>query len=187
MKEFEKQLIEDIGYIKAKVEGLQKKFSELEEDVEELFRIRDMKTTQLTHPLDSISQKVIKELSFYPVVTKLEGTSAVTAANYGKIFTADKMYVVKSVVEVHGTAGSDGSAVTLQIERLQGTEALDAGDALLSTAFDLKGTADTVQFGSLVTDNTLLLLNRGDRLALKDAGALTSVADVQVTVYLSLV
>ncbi len=135
------------------------------------------------HNHDGVNSEKILQTSW--VVQSLPGTQGATAGNYGIFFTATRPCYVKRISEVHTTAGTDPGAVTLQVERLQGTEALDAGDALLVTAFNLKGTANTVQTGSLVTTPTLLSLNEGDRLALKDTGTLTAVAGVNVTVELN--
>ena len=82
-------------------------------------------------------------------------------------------------------AGSDAGAVTLQIERIQGTEALDAGDPLLVAGFNLKGTANTVvrkELADLTATKTLLILSQGDRLALDDSGNLTNVAGLTITI-----
>ena len=118
-----------------------------------------------------------------PIAVNVTGTDAATATEYGKFFTALRPYEVMEISEVHAVAGSDGGAVTLDLERLQGTEALDAGDTICVTAFDLKGTANTV-----VTKKATELQNRtlsvGDRLALVDTGVLSAVDDVQVTVLL---
>jgi len=116
------------------------------------------------------------------VSVSVPGTDAATATNYGKFFIARRPYEVMEVAEVHGAAGTGGAA-TLDLERLQGTEALGSGDGICVAEFDLEGTADTV-----VTKKGVDLQNRtleiGDRLALKDTGTLTSVADVCVTVLL---
>lgn len=117
-----------------------------------------------------------------PIHWTVVGTAAATATNYGVFWTAPFKCTVMSVTEVHQTKGTNGGAVTLQLERLQGTEALDAGDALLSTAFSLKAADNTVQDGTLVGDIALRQLAKGDRLALKDAGTLTDVANVTVVV-----
>lgn len=113
----------------------------------------------------------------------LAGTTPATAANYGIFFVATRPCFVKAISEVHSTAGS--STPTLQVERLRDTEALDAGDELLVTAFNLAGTANTVQEGNLnVANKTFMSLNVGDRLALKDIGTLTAIAGLCVTVEL---
>lgn len=115
------------------------------------------------------------------------GTDAATAANYGIFWIAPFAVFVLNVYEVHQTLGTDGSAVTLDIERLQGTEALDAGDDLMATTFDLKGTINTVLTGSLIntaTGRPTRRLSKGDRLAMNDTGTLTTVANVTVTVEL---
>lgn len=118
----------------------------------------------------------------------LPGTSAATAGNYGVIFTAPFACTVIGVTEVHQTLGTDAGAVTLQIEKLIGTQAPDAGVALLQNAFNLKGTINTIQNGALV--KTILAnvpyvnLAIGNRLCLKDAGVLTAVANVTVVIML---
>ena len=101
-----------------------------------------------------------------------------------QFFVAPFACEVVGVDEVHGTAGSDGGAVTLQVERLQGTEAPGGnGDALLSATIDLKGTANTVQSGTLVT-TTVVELAAGDRLGVDITGTTTALADAVVTVLL---
>ena len=116
------------------------------------------------------------------------GTSAATATNYGVFFIAPFECTVISFYEVHQTAGTNGGTVTLQLERLQGTEAPDAGDALLTTALSLKATANTVQTGTITPTRVngvgLATLSTGNRLCLKDAGTLTDVANVTVTLQL---
>lgn len=122
------------------------------------------------------------------VITKeLHGTAPATTANYGKFFVATSKCVVKKISEVHTTKGSHGSAVTLQVERLQGTETSGNGDNLLATAFNLKGDAETVQTGTLTTTVANLVLSAGDRLNLVDAGTPTAVAGLCVVVELELV
>lgn len=131
--------------------------------------------------IDVQTQSSIKNLIFYPISVSLESTLPQTAANFSTFFVADRPYFVVSITEIHGTAGS--STPTLQLERLQGTEALDAGDELLSTAISLSATANTVQYGTLKSSEVITIF-RGDRLALKDAGTLTALVGVTVTVLL---
>lgn len=113
-----------------------------------------------------------------PIPVVIQDTSAATAANYGVFWTAPFPCYVVGFTETHKTAGSDAGAVTLQLEKLNSGEALDAGDTLLSTALSLKTTANTPQEGTLVTTIATRQLATGDRLALKDAGTLTAVAHV---------
>lgn len=129
---------------------------------------------------------------FFEVAWTLPGASAAIAVNYGTFYIALKPCFVSGFSEVHQVAGSNGGAVTLQLERLQGTEAPDSGDALLQTALSLKATANTVQNAKLVktsyptVQNNTLFLNTGDRLCLKDSGTLTDVSNVTVVVLLTL-
>lgn len=167
--------------LQEKVESLEQAIQRLKQDANNCPDIS--RESQLTFPLDPRSQRLIEDITIYPISVRLKNTDAATAANYGVFFVAERQYSVLAVAEVHGTAGSDASAVTLQIERLQGTTAPDSGNVILSTAFDLKGTANTVQYGSLVTTG-VTALQRGDRLCLKDAGVMTAVANLCVTVYI---
>ena len=117
------------------------------------------------------------------ITASLPGALSATAANYGVFFIASRPIEVMKVSEAHTTAGSDGGAVTLQIEKLTGTTALDSGSTILATAFDLKGTANTVVSYQGVGLTVNVQLREGDRLALKDTGTPTDVAGVCVTIY----
>lgn len=127
----------------------------------------------------SLTNRVI----VFPIV--LAGSAPATAANYGTFFAAPFACQFVGANEVHQTAGSDGSAVSLQIEKLAGTTASGSGTVLLLGAFDLKGTANTVQTSMLanVAKKTFALA-KGDRLGLKLTGTPTSVATLVVTVRL---
>lgn len=118
----------------------------------------------------------------------IPGTNAATAANYSTIFTAPFPCSVTAMTEVHATAGTNLSDVTLQLERLTGTEAPGAGDEILYTPINLKATANTVQEAVISPVRTTGVgvgnLATGDRLALKRSGTLTSVANVTVVIQL---
>lgn len=136
------------------------------------------------HETDRVEFRFIRNKKLY-IHHTIYGADAATAANYGVFWIAPFECVVSEIREVHQTIGSDAGAVELQIERLQGTEALDAGDALLATAFSLKATANTVQTGTLTATVANRTLSRGDRLAMDDAGTLTAVANVTVVIELT--
>lgn len=74
---------------------------------------------------------------------------------------------VLSVKEVHAVAA--GGTATMDVERLQGTEAPGAGDALTGGTIDLNGTANTVQTATLTTTAAHLILEVGNRLCVKKA------------------
>lgn len=118
--------------------------------------------------------------SFF-VTVNLPTTQPQTAANYGIFFTATRPCFVKAISEKHTVAGTDAGAVTLNIERLQGTTVLDSGTTMLLTAFNLKGIAYTTQRGVMNRIKTTSALQIGDSLALKDSGVLTTLQGVQVT------
>jgi hypothetical protein len=135
-------------------------------------------TSQLTQPLDPISIQIVKGLIGYPVVFTLKSTEPATTGNYTHFFVADRAYSILSITEVHGTAGTDGSAVTLQVQKLTGTTAIGSGTSILSTAFNLKATANTPQYPGLVATGNVTNIVKGDRIGLKLTGTPTSVADM---------
>ena len=99
------------------------------------------------------------------------------------VFIAPFDLTIKAIDYVHSTAGTDPGTVTLNLERLQGTEAPGGnGDALLATAFNCKGTINTVQNGALTATTANLTLSKGDRLGLNYTGTLTALAGVVVSV-----
>ncbi|NDJ20964.1 hypothetical protein GS682_04755 [Nostoc sp. B(2019)] len=103
-------------------------------------------------------------------------------------FVADGAYLVTGVSYIHTQAGSDGSAVNLQITKDTGTAAPGAGTDLLTdnsnAGFNCKGTANTVQVGTLVATEATRTLSFGDRLSLDFAGTVTALTGVVVTVSL---
>lgn len=104
------------------------------------------------------------------------------------LFVADENVKVEKVKEIHGTAETTSTATFLQIERLQGTESFGNGDNLLTdssgSGFDLKGTANTLQEGTIV-GSTAIYLDEGDCLAINVDGATNEIANVMVKVEVS--
>lgn len=103
-------------------------------------------------------------------------------------FVADRAYEVVAISEVHAVAGNDASAVNLQVTKDISTNAPGAGTDLLTNntnaGFDMKGTANTVQTGTLVSTQATRRLAAGNRLSVDFAGTLTTLAGVVVTVSL---
>jgi hypothetical protein len=113
----------------------------------------------------------------------LAGITPATAGNYGMFFIAPFPVRFVSAAEVHATAGTDGSAVTVQIEKLTSTTVPGSGTVLLLAGFNMKGAINTVQYGTLAaaSKKTFYLL-KGDRLALKLTGTPTAIANAVFTV-----
>lgn len=111
----------------------------------------------------------------------LFGTAAATAANYGVFWNVDKQCELLEIRYSHQTAGTDGSGVTVDIEKLTGTQALDAGVVMGLITHNLKSTINTVVEVSPTTTYVNKVLDIGDRIALKDAGTLTNVAGLCIT------
>ena len=135
------------------------------------------------HTTDKIYFRDVRNRKIY-IHHTIYGTDAATAGNYGVFWIVPFECTITEIREVHQTAGTDAGAVTLQIGKLIGTEALDAAgeDSLLSTAFNLKSTINTVNTGTLTTILADLRLSRGDRLSMKDSGTLAAVANVTVII-----
>lgn len=97
-------------------------------------------------------------------------------------FVANRAYIVTAIRQSHGVAA--GGASTLQVTKDTGTTAPGAGTDLLSAAFDLNGTANTVQTGALSATPADLTLAAGDRLSIDFANTIQSTAGLVVTVAL---
>lgn len=118
----------------------------------------------------------------FSVVAILPGAEAQGAANWGKIYVADRICTVLSISEIHETLSTSGGAGVI-LERLQGTEASGAGDALAAEA-DLTAANSTVQTPA-VTGGAVMILAVGDRLNLIDnVAGLVALVGVCVTVEL---
>lgn len=104
---------------------------------------------------------------------------AATAANYTTFFTNRiAPGYISGFWEAHQAAGSDAGAVNLQLEKLTGTQAPDAGATMLSVGINLKETANTVISGTLTATLANRNLALGNRLCLRDSGTLTAVSNV---------
>jgi hypothetical protein len=91
---------------------------------------------------------------------------------------------VTDVREIHSAAGTDAGAVTIDVFKDTGTGAPGSGASVLSATFNAKGTANTVQVGSLAASQAARQLAQGDRLSIKFTGVLTALAGVQLCVTL---
>jgi hypothetical protein len=76
----------------------------------------------------------------------------------------------------------------MQVTKDDSTDAPGAGNNLLTNntnaGFDMKGTANTMQTGTLTATSADLRLAAGDRLSVDFAGTVTTLAGVVVTVVL---
>lgn len=111
------------------------------------------------------------------------GTPAATDQVF---FVAPRACKVVAVYQVHSAAA--GGASKIQVTKDTGTDAPGAGTDLLTnntnTGFDLNGTANTVQTGTLTATTSDLTLAAGDRLAVDYANTIQSTAGVVITVLL---
>jgi len=136
--------------------------------------------------MDEVIWENIRRKDGFYITVNLFDTQPQTAANYGIFFTARHPCEVLMVSEVHGTLGTDGGVVTLDVEKLTGTTAKGSGTSVLASTFNLKSTVDTVVFKGGQDLSVARQLVQGNRLAIKSSGTLTALKDVQVTLYLKM-
>ncbi len=112
---------------------------------------------------------------------------APAAATDTVFFVANRAYYVVSASEVHAVAA--GGASVIQVTKDTSTNAPGAGTDLLTnntnTGFDLNGTANTVQTGTLTATVATKTLAAGDRLAVDFAQAIQSSSGIAITVCLA--
>lgn len=109
-------------------------------------------------------------------VSKFDPAPAATDHGF---FMADRNYRLYDGRQIHGTAA--GGVSTMQLEKCTGTTAAGSGTNLLSTAWDLNGTADTVQILDPVTVKATVQLDDGDRLAHDFANTIQSTTNFAAT------
>ena len=115
------------------------------------------------------------------VVVNLGGMDA-NSISGDQCFIANRAYQVVAVRATWSHVGGSGAAAT--VEKLTGTTAPGSGTAMLTAAFDLTGTANTVGSGTLSATASDLQLAAGNRLGVKLSGTLTALTGLNVTVYL---
>lgn len=123
-----------------------------------------------------IRRRNIEESHRDSFILTLHVASTIADAMIGVVPVKAKLVAVK---EVHLTAGNHGSAVSGAIERLQGTETAGNGDQV-ATGIDLKGTAVTVQSGTIV-DNSTNIWDAGDRVGFNLTGDSQTLANMYIT------
>lgn len=165
-------------------------------DVEKTVWATDDNTFTLTYAAGAVSiGKISRHISGTKCVVEFEAFNfrrAVVATFAGQtteaatdrvIFLATRPYYIRAIDEVHSAAA--GGASKLQVTKDTGTDAPGAGTDLLTnntnTGFDLNGTANTVQNGTIATTAGLRKLNAGDRLGIDFANTIQSTAGLAIT------
>lgn len=111
----------------------------------------------------------------------LAGAAPATAANYGTFFTSDRNWRVLGGRSTHRTAAA---GTTVDVEKLTSGQAKAAGVSVLAATLSMAGTADTPVASGPSATVANPRLKPGDRLGLNNAGTLTGLADLNVTVQL---
>lgn len=94
-------------------------------------------------------------------------------------FIAPKALTVTSARAVWGVIA--GAAFTAMPKKATGTQAPSAGASLLTAAFDINTTANTVATGTLTATGADLVLAAGNRLAIDFTGSATNTAGLAIT------
>ncbi len=122
-----------------------------------------------------------RQIVFQVLANAEQGTQA--------FFVADRPYTITGITEMHGAAATTSGAVTATITKDASGVAPGAGVAVMSSTFNLKATANTVQSATIDavnpdgSANAAIVLAAGDRLSfLTSTATLTSLLNVEVTV-----
>lgn len=107
------------------------------------------------------------------------------------LLIADRPMVITGILESHGTAETATGTATLAIFKDTGINAPGGGATTMTNTINLKGTANTVQTGTLLAvtadgePNAGIVLATGDRLSIVVGGTatITALAGVSLTVY----
>lgn len=103
------------------------------------------------------------------------------------IFTAIGDWELLGVTEVHDVAGTDGSAVSLDIKKCASGTTIASGTSVLSSTFDMKSTADTpvkkTVSNGLATAPTRIIRD-GESLAADFTGVLTALTGLALILWL---
>jgi len=133
-----------------------------------------------------IEKSFLETVKYGKYIThSLFGTTAQTATNYGIIFVARHPIEIMRITETHSTAGSDAGTVTLDVKKAGSGVAIASGTTLLTSTFNLKSTANTPVYKEGKNLSINRKLKEGDRIGLITSGTLTSLTDVQITIYYS--
>jgi hypothetical protein len=168
---------DNIDQINQDIEIIQEDVHKLQQTVEAISN-KPERYMQLYRPVTESDNSAIKSVLDFPITANLFGASGATAANYGIFFIADRPCEVTSVKLRYTTASTSG---TVQIEKLNGTDALDGGEVILTAAISTAATANTTYSGTLLS-TVAKTLSPGDALALVDAGTLTNLVGLCVSV-----
>lgn len=108
------------------------------------------------------------------------------------LFVVDTGYFTcMSVVEVHETLGTDGGAVTADMKKATGTQAVNAGTSFLAATFNLKATINTLvkknqsNGGFLATAAGIAArtIGPGERHGIDFTGVMTALTGVNITAW----
>lgn len=131
-----------------------------------------------------IKKNFLEEVRYGKYITySINGATAQTATNYGIIYVARHPIEIMRVTETHKVAGSDAGAVTLDVKKASSGVAIASGTSLLSSTFSLKSTANTPVTKEGFNLSVNRLLKENDRIELVVSGTLTSLSDVNITIY----
>lgn len=143
------------------------------------------------HGVDEYNRLLVGGYHIRPMRTPIVFTLATNASLVTqRFFIADMNYEIVGITESHATA--DGAANTAYITKEINGQAPGAGTAVMTNTFDMNGTANTVLAATLNARSNpgffgngepTISVKRGEMLSFKIASAVTSLAGVQITLY----
>lgn len=118
-------------------------------------------------------------------------TNASIADSPAIVVPAGGEYEVVEVTEVHGTAGTDAGAVTVDVKKASSGTAISGGTSVLASTFNAKSTINTpvsktAGNGGLSSSLATRTVTSGQMLGLDLTGVLTALAGLSVTISLKL-
>src|SRR3990167_9605034 len=129
-------------------------------------QVNELKLRDLFKDTDEL--RILKRNGFrgviLPIVYTISGTTlAQTSINYtAPFFYADRNYEVLEFRERHEVAGTDGSAVTIMLNKVPDGTAPASGTNILTATLSLKATANTWQSGTITTTLPDFTLSSGN-------------------------
>lgn len=142
--------------------------------------------------LDNMNRHMFGNYNIRPMRTPLTFTLATNASLVTqRLFVADRNYEITSIVYRHTTA--NGAAMTCYISKEVTGQAAGSGSSVMTNTFDCNGTAEVIQLATMQSRSNPgyfgpgeppISVKAGEMLSVKFSTGLTSLAGVEITVYM---
>ena len=140
--------------------------------------------TQQIQPTGATTQATLADMLGSPLGTAVYYFTGTPAATNQTFFVAARAQRIRLIAIQCVFSVAAGGTSTLDVTLDSGTQAPGAGTAITSPSFNLNATANTPQTG--VFASPPILMNAGDRLAVKFNNTIQSTAGLVVSVQLGI-